>query len=213
MEFRRTPIGKGHINTIYEFEMPNGDKKVIRECVDFTAQENTIKKWNLVKKAGIKTTSCLEGINDGGRPSLLTDLLDTDKYYYVSPNTPINQNNPKELFLSQNKLVMIMNFEDFVEELKMVAVKAAENLLSLNFDAYFYRIMRNETMMDLDYIIADWECIEPVKQCDWVLKNGNVLWAMDALSMFLDKYLEDGTFKKKYKEIVKREKVNHRIEL
>ncbi|MBR0503518.1 MAG: hypothetical protein IJJ77_09790 [Paludibacteraceae bacterium] len=197
MGLQRKLIGQGNRNEIYEITMPNGDKIVLRTC-NSKILDKTVKMWEQTKKAGLKTTSFLEPSSDRGKSVLLTESLDTNDSYYISPNTDNNTNNTKEWELSQNKIIEILNFKEFVVEMMKVAERAAKRSLSVFSDAYFYKIEKGKNRIKLDYVIADWENICETKY-DSKLINGNKNFVLDSLYQFVNKYVDDnGSQKRRY---------------
>lgn len=159
-------IGQGANSKIYlgEFKQGTFHYKVALKQFNWNSQlriTKTIETYNKLWKAGIPTLAfCQEGRFEGEEYLVMEHINLDSNYKYVSYNT-LNTGNTAdaEAIRKEVKLEKIIDFSDFLENMKSELAIATQENISLDFDSYFFgsHILNSST---LTYKIVDLDNVE-----------------------------------------------------
>lgn len=124
-----------------------------------TAEENAkkaIENYVKAKKAGVKVFSTYR-LSDNQRDILMTNG-DSDDYYCIGSNKGSNTVVSFGGEMIESKNTDEVKIEEFIKSVFYHAQKSAEKKVALPFDAYFFKIGKNEKDK-LDFVIGDLDMV------------------------------------------------------
>lgn len=183
-------IGCGGVSKVYECIIDTISSEVVILKVGCDVKKNS-KNFQLVKSLGLPTLKFVkEGQLDGKLVLITEHLNNNSEIIYVTPNSVITDKmrhleeidniinsirktrceSIAEQFRYQNKLTEITNFSEFVSAVSSDLKHASKSKIVIEFDSYFIGSLKNKSITDIDYKIADFDHIfscedKTVREC------------------------------------------------
>lgn len=190
-----TICGKG-VNSIVYCNL-NGDYIKVYTFNPQYSCNKVIENYNIVKQIGLNTLGFCQLCIFDGTPALSIEnvCLTND---YVAPNST-DVSCKKEQYYQKRAVGSIRNLRQFITDFKAKLRIISENNISLYYDCYFFKISENP--YDIDYKIADFDCVEINDDFHSVteLYDLNVTNFKQAILQFIDTYYKDNAY---YHEVI-----------
>jgi len=189
--------------------------------------QKNLEGYKLIRETNLPTLAFYFQENLNGDDVIIGEDLNANDLLYVSPNTA--RNSPKknikliqeilginekdnnytdnaEEILMKNKLIEIMNFDNFIDVIKNDMEKVNHNNLTLCADIFFFGTYKNRKKDEISYKIADFDNITFNKNFNFSKETVliNTKFMLTALWEYAE-YFVDENRNKGYKERLENE--------
>lgn len=196
-----TLIGKGANGQVFKYNkplVPSGLTAVVKVCKGRSIPHNAVRNHDLLRHAGVRNLAFYEECRVDGKAAILMEDLFNDKWVYVSPNSVRNGygDNLPEAYLLQHKLNDINNMDSLLLQMRDLAFCTNGNGIGLDMDMVSFGVQRGNKDSEVYYKLVDIDVMLQDDSCRYKLYDSNVIAAKEALTLFIQHFVETGDVKK-----------------
>ena len=194
-------IGRGANGEVYKYMkplIPSGLSAVVK-ISSMRSPQYALQNYDRVKHSGLMHLAFMEECSVDGKPALLMEDLFTDKMVYVSPNSVRNRyfSNQPEKYLLSNKLNDIVNIDSLLIQLRDLVNCTDGKGIGLDMDMISFGVEKDNKDSDVSYKLVDIEGMLYDSACCFALHECNTLGAKEALSIFVEFFIDTALAKQR----------------
>jgi len=200
-------IGRGANGTVYKYNkaLESSGLTAVVKVSKMGNPSNAVRNYDLLKHAGVRNLAFYEECRVDGEPAILMEDLFNDEWVYVSPNSVRNGNvdNQPEDYLLQNKLNDIHNMDTLLLQMRDLAFCTNGNGIGLDMDMISFGVQKGNKDSDVFYKLVDIDVMLHDDKCRHKLYSTNIIAAKEALTLFVQYFVETDEVKKRLFQQVK----------
>lgn len=194
-------IGEGANGKVYKYNkpLPQSGLNAVVKVSNRLMPQKVLENYAYLKQTGVITLAFFEECRVDNQPAILMEDLFTDKMVYVSPNSVRNRyfSNQPEKYLLSNKLNDIVNIDSLLIQLRDLVNCTDGKGIGLDMDMISFGVEKDNKDSDVSYKLVDIEGMLYDSACCFALHECNTLGAKEALSIFVEFFIDTALAKQR----------------